>query len=118
MPNSLQLNAGIIAASAPTLRPLLGKTLGLNTTKKYGTGYGTGGQRYGRSRTGIEAAPYELHDRAADGAVAANTSVARGTVVYGRRNSPTDMTGSEEEILRSYNGKGIMQTTEVAIQRD
>ncbi|KAH6683561.1 hypothetical protein F5X68DRAFT_233617 [Plectosphaerella plurivora] len=125
----LQLNVGIIAACIPTLRPLLGKSLGLTTggtstaNKYYGNdSAGPHRRTTRRQATGgymeqTSGAEYELDDRASakdstgsDGEKGEGYGVA--VAVYGRGG---ERLGSEERILGMG---GIVQTTDISVKRD
>ncbi|KAK1990895.1 hypothetical protein LX36DRAFT_663814 [Colletotrichum falcatum] len=142
----LQLNLGIIAACAPSLKPLVGRALKLNSSRFYNNDnlyenrYPTGrtgrtvtitaaAKRQGYREQSSQSGPdFELEDgnfsQAAGSRQASVKSKSRpgGAVsVYQKKNSLDQRSGSEEMILdsdsRAAGGRGIMRTTEVHIER-
>ncbi|EFQ33948.1 hypothetical protein CGRA01v4_12429 [Colletotrichum graminicola] len=141
----LQLNLGIIAACAPSLRPLVGRALKLNSGRLYNNAnlyenrYPTGptgrtviitasAKRQGYMEQSSQSAPeFELEE----GTFSQSADTRRqesirgksrlGAVSVYRKNSLEDRSGSEEMILdtdsRTPGSRGIMRTTEVHIER-
>lgn len=126
---SLQLTTGIIAACAPTLKPLVGRWLNIASTldpKYYGTGGSSRGARrhtgYVMQRTPVGPA-YELEERKrnfTNGEGDYHASIKggdRSADAYSKSGSLGGRSGSEEMILPMQdNVKGITQTTEVIIK--
>lgn len=120
----MQLNVGTIAACAPSLKPLVSKTLGLSTndTHSYGNQYGSrGAARNITGASGIRTKThdhYELHDLDEEETnkhqKSGHTST---TVAFYKGTSEGERSGSEEMILgdRPQNFKGIIRTTEVKV---
>ncbi|EQB53454.1 hypothetical protein GCG54_00005355 [Colletotrichum gloeosporioides] len=137
----LQLQLGIIAACAPTFKPLVGRMLRLtsyddytnetpnNGSKKHptlatigGTG-GTGNRRHTMRSGGTHAVrdQYELDDMAsADSDQSlSNVKGATTTTATFYKHDNGDGSGSEERILhggRKESARGIMKTTEVTVK--
>ncbi|KAK2026376.1 hypothetical protein LX32DRAFT_665358 [Colletotrichum zoysiae] len=141
----LQLNLGIIAACAPSLKPLVGRALKLNSSHLYHENlyenrYPTGrtgrtviitatAKRQGYREQSSQSAPdFELEE----GTFSHNADYRRqpsvkgksrpgAAAVYQKKTSLEDRSGSEELILdtdsRTAGSKGIMRTTEVHIER-
>jgi hypothetical protein len=125
---SLQINVGIIAACAPTLRPLFSSVLNLssgaasrgypsNAASKYGAGasHNTGimgthrTKNNGWVKTESHNGEFELEER-------------YGMQDYGGEGNRTNMgiggsrSGSEEMIIQGQDdGKGIMRTTVITV---
>lgn len=136
----MQLNVGIIAACASSLKPLVSKALGLSDNNSYGYGtggYGSGAQGHLRTIGGTGASAlrskhrdhYELQDLDDDlGDNRARRQHFEGaTASGGRGHTDTSATfyktdgersGSEEMILGDHPNaqKGIMMTTEVIVK--
>ncbi|GKT52463.1 uncharacterized protein ColSpa_12644 [Colletotrichum spaethianum] len=141
----LQLNLGIIAACAPALKPLVGRALKISSSRHYNSDnlyenrYPTGrtgrtvnitatAKRQGYREQGSQGAPeFELEEQAfSQSAEYYRTSIKAGNhaaavAVYQKKDSFGDRSGSEEMILdtdpKFGEGRGIMRTTEVHIQR-
>ena len=138
---SLQLNIGIIAACATSLKPLVSRALGLSTTDRYNSNsryaYGSRsrgtpgtkrpvdatGSRHDRIATIQE---FELEDELGRGS-ASRTAVltnskgeTSSTATSFYKHGSTDGSGSEEMILSNsppqQNFKGILRTTEVIVK--
>ncbi|KAK0387077.1 hypothetical protein NLU13_5390 [Sarocladium strictum] len=125
----MQLNVGIIAACAPSLKPLVSKALGLSTvdSRAYGNTYGSHGPSRDRAVSGGGGGAsglrsktrdhYELHDLDEE----EESRRARGhtdtTVTFYKSNSTGERSGSEEMILgqQQRGMKGIVMTTEVVV---
>jgi|SRR5687767_8643352 hypothetical protein len=120
----MQLNVGIIAACAPSLKPLVSKALGLSTadSRAYGNTYGSHGpgRNVAGGVSGLRSKPrdhYELHD------IDENVNRSkRGhtdtTVTFYKGTSEGERSGSEEMILGEQppGFKGIVRTTEVVVK--
>ncbi|KAI1855095.1 hypothetical protein JX265_012283 [Neoarthrinium moseri] len=134
----LQLNVGIIAACAPTLKPIVGKALKLSSYGTYGnyndlSKYGNPARATGRSgglsrsRPADVEAEFEMHRRPfANNDESYRTSIkgGQGAVatgsVYPSTHGDGDRSGSEEYILQGArnNGKNaIVMTTEITVQK-
>ncbi|KAH7148439.1 hypothetical protein EDB81DRAFT_463435 [Dactylonectria macrodidyma] len=125
----LQLNLGMIAACAPSLKPLVSKALKLssyyNSTPYGNRSYGahsrrlTGGGRNGNASNFSRNNDFELGDRRLEGEGATTGDTGVTTTFY--KNDSSDIgrrSGSEEMILGENQFKaGIVRTTEVTIQR-
>ncbi|KAK1451894.1 hypothetical protein CMEL01_06468 [Colletotrichum melonis] len=121
----LQLNLGIIAACAPSLKPLVGHALKISSSDRYH------GELYeNRRRTGTNTSKrrqgYRVHDSQVEyemqgGTFAGSPEVQRSAVdnlhqsPYGKDGSRGS--GSEDMILQDDKGQGIMRTTEISIKR-
>lgn len=128
---SLQLKTGIIAACAPTLKPLVGRWLNIASSKGYSSNfYGNTSGGQSRRRTGyiVQTTPvgpgYELDERkdtSARETANFHASVKGGPLAsgtYGKPDSLGERSGSEEMILPiPEDGKGIVMQTEVTVQR-
>lgn len=129
---SLQLNVGIIAACAPSLKPLVSRALGLTSKgdsnhyspSGYGGSRGTGALRTiggGNGASALRSKPrdhFELHDMDDDKQNVSQYS--RGTndasATFYKANSDGERSGSEERILGARQDfKGIVRTTEVIV---
>ncbi|UQC80338.1 uncharacterized protein CLUP02_05821 [Colletotrichum lupini] len=121
----LQLNLGIIAACAPSLKPLVGHALKISSSDRYHgelyenrrrTGTNTSKRRQGY-RVHDSQVEYEMHGRT----FAGSSEVQRSAVdnlhqsPYGKDGSRGS--GSEDMILQDDKGQGIMRTTEISIKR-
>lgn len=119
---SLQLNVGIIAACAPSLKPLVNKALRLGDYATYAYDYGP---NYSNSRSRPRASQlsplgngrysraddFELADRRAMAAATVDSKVTTTPETFYKGSS-----GSEEYILSQGQAKGrIMRTTEVIV---
>ncbi|KAK9788030.1 hypothetical protein SCARD494_10039 [Seiridium cardinale] len=134
----LQLNVGIIAACAPTLKPLFGKALKLSSYRKYGnyndisrTGgvaaRGTGrSEGQSRNRPGDADIDFEMHRRpfaSTDESYRTSIKGGKETVVagsvYPSALGDGERSGSEEYILQGTdkNKGGIVRTTEITVQK-
>ncbi|KAK7431940.1 hypothetical protein QQZ08_001559 [Neonectria magnoliae] len=123
----LQLNLGMIAACAPSLKPLVSKALKLysyyNSTPYGNRSYGANSRRLTAGRTPANISnfsrnnDFELDRRLEGEASGAETGVT--TTFYKNGSSDGDTrSGSEEMILGENHFKaGIIRTTEVTIQR-
>ncbi|KAH8168691.1 integral membrane protein [Sarocladium implicatum] len=125
----LQLNVGIIAACAPSLKPLVSRALGLSTadSRAYGNTYGSRGPGRGRNASGVGNVSglrlktrdhYELHDMDEE-----ENRIKRGhtdttVTTFYKSNSEGERSGSEELILneQGHGFKGIVRTTEVVVK--
>ncbi|KAL0781262.1 hypothetical protein CaCOL14_002597 [Colletotrichum acutatum] len=121
----LQLNLGIIAACAPSLKPLVGHALKISSSDRYH------GELYeNRRRTGTNTSKrrqgYRVHDSQVESEMhgrtfAGSPEVQRSTVgslhqsPYGKDGSRGS--GSEDMILQDDKGPGLMRTTEISIKR-
>jgi hypothetical protein len=118
---SLQLNLAIIAACAPTFKPLVGHALKLSSTDKYYAGYyGQNSRATASRRTRNTANPeneWELEDNAFTRANNPNntTHVSRNTPMWDKTSG--ERSGSEEIILQGGDEHGIRKTTEISVQR-
>ncbi|TPX15261.1 uncharacterized protein E0L32_004538 [Thyridium curvatum] len=135
----MQLSVGIIAACAPTLKPLVSKALGLSeySTNAYGK-YGYGSQSRSRRGTGVLASGHNRRSvmphasRAGRGEVfemeggthagfgETRSTAAAASAFYKGDGSTGERSGSEEFILgkADSDGKGgIMRTTEITVHR-
>ncbi|KAL0939171.1 uncharacterized protein CTRU02_205781 [Colletotrichum truncatum] len=124
----LQLNLGIIAACAPSLKPLVGHALKISSSDRYHgelyenrrpTGTNTSMRRRGY-RVQDSQRDYEMHDRPFAGSPDAHhAGVGNSThsAVYDKGGTSVSRSDSEEMILRDDKGQGIMRTTEISIQR-
>lgn len=106
-PHSLQQNVGVVAACAPTLKPLVGSWLNLNTTQDYASGgnrglpadksgavgQGGGGASSGEQRDGV----FEMGSALRHSKYRHRTTVRGGT-------SPTS---SEERIIEWDDPNGM-----------
>lgn len=123
--NSLQLNLAIIAACAPTLKPLVGHALKLTSNDKYYGDYyarnASSGPRSGRNRpaTNDDDDVFELRQQAHFGRAheTYRTSIKAGKPVAMYDKYGDERSGSEEMILQGADGKGIMRTTEISIRQ-
>ncbi|KAK2015888.1 hypothetical protein LZ32DRAFT_601821 [Colletotrichum eremochloae] len=141
----LQLNLGIIAACAPSLKPLIGRALKITSSRRYNSDnlyenrYPTGrtgrtvtitanAKRQGYREQSSQSAPdFELGVGTFSKSAEYRRTTAKGesrsgaVSVYQKKNSMDDRSGSEEMILdsdsRSAGSRGIMRTTEVHIER-
>ncbi|TEA18667.1 Satratoxin biosynthesis SC1 cluster protein 4 [Colletotrichum sidae] len=125
----LQLNLGIVAACAPSLKPLVGHALKISSggDRYHGELYEnrrpTGGtdtsmrRRGYRVRDSHRAGGYEMRDRPFAGSPPESRRVAVGQASRGVYDEDGRGSGSEELILRDDKGQGIMRTTEISIQR-
>ncbi|KAH6874690.1 hypothetical protein B0T10DRAFT_415115 [Thelonectria olida] len=122
----LQLNLGMIAACAPSLKPLVSKALKLssyyNSTPYGNRSYGARSRRLTGGHTPANVSnfsrnnDFELGDRRLEGESSGETGVT--TTFY--KHSDGNRSGSEEMILGEQPGfkaTGIVRTTEVTIQR-
>jgi hypothetical protein len=128
----MQVSVGIIAACAPSLKPLVGRALKLSSAKKSSNAvynHGTSGSMSGRrapaaihvgsagasrawAKTKSETNEYEMDSISFDKLEEQRD----GNLARLQAGSPT---GSEEEILknrRSHTGRGIMRTVEVSVE--
>ncbi|KAI9172302.1 hypothetical protein HJFPF1_01801 [Paramyrothecium foliicola] len=126
----LQLNLGIIAACAPTLKPLVGHALKLSSRDKYyGEYYGNNNSRQSRaiplrsagvSRTdrGFDDLDFELNNQPYGNATnRVQTTVAGGTDSEGvYEKTHPERSGSEEMILQGGDLKRIVRTTEIEVR--
>ncbi|OLN85063.1 hypothetical protein CCHL11_10248 [Colletotrichum chlorophyti] len=121
----LQLNLGIIAACAPSLKPLVGHALKISSSDRYHgelyenrrpTGTNTSMRRKGY-RVHNSHTEYEMQDRPFAGSPdVQHTAVSKTqSGIYDKDGSRGF--GSEEMILKDDQGHGIMRTTEISIQR-
>ncbi|KAE9573391.1 hypothetical protein CGCSCA5_v004381 [Colletotrichum siamense] len=124
----LQLNLGIIAACAPSLKPLVGHALKISSSDRYHgelyenrrpTGTNSSMRRRGYREHNSQA-EYELQDRPFAGSPDAHKA-AVGNIhdtVYEKHGGRGSGSGSEEMILREdKSNAGIMRTTEISVQR-
>ncbi|KAI8199172.1 hypothetical protein KHU50_007960 [Colletotrichum sp. SAR 10_65] len=124
----LQLNLGIIAACAPSLKPLVGHALKISSSDRYHgelyenrrpTGTNSSMRRRGYREHNSQA-EYELQDRPFAGSPDAHKA-AVGNIhdtVYDKHGGRGSGSGSEEMILREdKSNAGIMRTTEISVQR-
>ncbi|GJC83969.1 hypothetical protein ColLi_06807 [Colletotrichum liriopes] len=121
----LQLNLGIIAACAPSLKPLVGHALKISSSDRYHgelyenrrpTGTNTSKRRQGY-RVHDGPGEFEMHDRPFAGSPEVRHT-AVGSIhggVYEKDDSRGS--GSEDMILKDDAGHGIMRTTEISIKR-
>ncbi|KAK6226869.1 hypothetical protein QIS74_00424 [Colletotrichum tabaci] len=124
----LQLNLGIIAACAPSLKPLVGHALKISSGDRYhGELYENRRPRGTRPTTNTSKrrqgyrvhdsrGEFEMHDRP----FAGSPDVRRTTVVddaYAYEKDGSRGSGSEDMILKDDGGRGIMRTTEISIKR-
>ncbi|KAM5352647.1 hypothetical protein ACJ41O_005369 [Fusarium nematophilum] len=123
----LQLNLGIIAACAPSLKPLVSKALKLSSyygSNQYGNpSYGqsrsrrmTGGRTPAGTSNFSQNNDFELGDRRLEGP-SGNEGGVTTTTFYKAGGSDENRSGSEEMILDSPYKGGIVRTTEVTIHR-
>ncbi|KAK1976399.1 hypothetical protein LZ30DRAFT_805882 [Colletotrichum cereale] len=121
----LQLNLGIIAACAPSLKPLVGHALKLSSNGQYHgelyenrrpAGTSTSKRRQGY-RVHDSHGEFEMHDRPFAGSPEVHHTAVGNIdgVAYGRDGSRG--TESEDMILKEETGHGIMRTTEISIKR-
>jgi hypothetical protein len=120
----LQQNVGVVAACAPTLKPLVGRWLKLSGSEYPSGGYRNGSRKYGLSSGGKSVKGqssrsdggedgFEMSPSAAQG-YKSNKNAHHATVKSGP--SPTS---SEERIISSnWNGEEknrVMKTTEISV---
>ncbi|KZL85174.1 integral membrane protein, partial [Colletotrichum incanum] len=121
----LQLNLGIIAACAPSLKPLVGHALKISSSDRYHgelyenrrpAGTNTSKRRQGyRVHDGQR--EFEMHERPFAGSPEVrHTAVGK---IHGGvyENDDSRRSGSEDMILKDDAGHGIMRTTEISIKR-
>ncbi|TKW51625.1 hypothetical protein CTA1_9368 [Colletotrichum tanaceti] len=133
----LQLNLGIIAACAPSLKPLVGRALKISSGDRYhGELYENRrrppGTRTAATNTSKRRQGYRVHDGGGelemrDRPFAGSPEVHRTTVVdvdddddgaYDKDKDGSRGSGSEDMILKDDGGgRGIMRTTEISIKR-
>jgi hypothetical protein len=115
---SIQLNVGIIAACAPTIKPLVGHALKLSSRDKYSEDFYGGYSREtrntrktlrGNATVDIEMDSNRLQPKGC------NTAMQAGDLATVYSKSRGDGSGSEEVIL-SREG-GILRTTEFTVTR-
>ncbi|KAF9879167.1 integral membrane protein [Colletotrichum karsti] len=123
----LQLNLGIIAACAPSLKPLVGHALKISSSDRYhgelyenrrpnGTDNSMRRQGY---RVHNSQAEYEMQDGPFAGSPDAHRTAVGNipNAVYEKKESRGSGSGSEEMILGGGKGQGITRTTEISIRR-
>jgi hypothetical protein len=132
---SLQLNIGIIAACAPSLKPLIGNVLKLSSYNMYNdpniyenrskrtTKYGQGTLQQGTLAGKDDGSniDIELQDQYLTSGEASYHASIKGldkgapAKVYGAGGNGGEF-GSEETILHDRNSKGIIRTTEIRVK--
>ncbi|KPM34582.1 hypothetical protein AK830_g11994 [Neonectria ditissima] len=124
----LQLNLGMIAACAPSLKPLVSKALKLssyyNSTPYGNRSYGANSRRLTGGRTPANVSnfsrnnDFELGDRRFEGEPSGADTGVTTTFYKNRSEDGGTRSGSEEMILGDNPFKaGIVRTTEVTVQR-
>ncbi|KAF4899282.1 hypothetical protein CGCF415_v010555 [Colletotrichum fructicola] len=128
----VQFCLAIIAACAPSLKPLLGRALKISSTDKYKANlyenrYPTNRLNSTMRRRGYmeqisqDSPEFELQDRALAGSDDTHQAMINGgrtrtaSIMFGKPKS--DRSTSEETILREANAKGIICTTEITVRR-
>ncbi|KAI8223343.1 hypothetical protein K4K54_006213 [Colletotrichum sp. SAR 10_86] len=128
----VQFCLAIIAACAPSLKPLLGRALKISSTDKYKANLyenryptnrlnSTMRRRGYMEQTSQDSPEFELQDRALVGSGDTHQAMINGgptrtaSIMFGK--PKCDRTTSEETILREANAKGIICTTEITVRR-
>ncbi|KAJ0363084.1 hypothetical protein COL26b_013089 [Colletotrichum chrysophilum] len=128
----VQFCLAIIAACAPSLKPLLGRALKISSTDKYKANLyenryptnrlnSTMRRRGYMEQTSQDSPEFELQDRALVGSDDTHQAMINGGptrtagIMFGKPKS--DRSTSEETILGEANAKGIIYTTEITVRR-
>ncbi|KAH7133820.1 hypothetical protein EDB81DRAFT_887633 [Dactylonectria macrodidyma] len=127
----LQVSTGIIAACAPTLKPLVGRWLNIASSNGYGSNnyYGNQSSGQARCRTGyiVQNTPvgpgYELDERKktlgrdpSDYHASIQGGHRSSDITYDKSGSLGERSGSEEMILSIHDNKAIVRRMEVTVQ--